>query len=174
MEGPSELVQAGWPGMGYARYSAQDTIVIAAVFGPYESKSSVQSNYTKGLVNVIVSDVFFKTNTEEYEGVLKGVFDTVIDLREYPYLSITVSFQFIRKGGQLLASCVNAGYRAVLHSGLKVRHSVIAEDFNIDDSQLTLGIVPNTDLILLSKMSRPIPLASYKSCLASLYLKSNY
>lgn len=157
--------------MGYARYSAHDTVVIAAVYGPYEPKSSVQSNYTKGLVNVIVSDVFFKTSTEDYEGVLRGVFDAVIDLREYPYLNITVSFQFIRKGGQLLASCVNAGYRAILRSGLKVKYPVIAEDFDIDNSQLTLGIVPNSDLILLSKMTRPVPLASYKACLASLYRK---
>lgn len=165
---PSKLVESSWGTMGYSRFTNAESEVLVAVYGPYESRNSQKADYKKSLIEVIVSDITVLSDQSETEKVLSQVFSTVIDVEKYPYLSIMICVQIFSKDENILSTCINAAYQAILQGKLLVKYPIIAKDFWVNESKLTLAIVPATDFILVSLCDRPIELKYLKECVAML------
>ena len=118
---PSKLVESCWGTMGYSRYSLLDSEILAAVYGPYESRNSQKSDYKKSLVEVVISDITTQSNHSENEKVLSSLFSSVIDVEQYPYLSVIICFQVFSKDENLLSACINSEYQAILQAKLQTK-----------------------------------------------------
>ena len=161
---PSKLVEGAWSNMGYHRCSIGNTEILAAVYGPYESRNSQKSEYTKSLVEVVISDTSFSIDHSQNEKAMGDLFSSVIDNEKYPYLSIVICIQIFAKDENLMSACINAAYLAAVSSGLEIKYKIIAKDFLVEDSRLTLAVVPSSIFIVFSLCSSPVSLEAYKRC----------
>ncbi|CAG9322937.1 unnamed protein product [Blepharisma stoltei] len=172
MNKPSSLVDSAWPSMGYSRYTYNDTQIIAAVYGPYESRFSQKSDFQSAIIDVVLSDCLFSIDTSSHEQILKTFFSSIIDTSKYPYLSIMLNFQILSHGCNLLSSCMNAGLEALKFSNIELKTEFLAREYSISSSQIALAIVPKTDMILFSFCKVPLSFSDYKKCVEDLYKES--
>lgn len=172
MNKPSVLVDAGWPTMGYTRYNKDDTQILASVYGPYESRFGQKSDSGKAIIDVVLSDCLFYTDTSAQEAALKSLFTTIVDIEKYPYMSIMINFQVLARGSQILASCMNAGLGALKAANLELKTEYLAKEFLVENTSVTLAIVPKTDSILFSLCSNAIDFEIYKKCVEELHKES--
>ena len=162
---PSKLVENAWGNMGYSRYTYSESEVLAAVYGPYESRNSQKSDYKKSNIEVVISDISTNIDHLQNEKVLSDLFSSVIEVEQYPYLTIMICIQIFSKDERILSACINAVYQAIIQAKLQIKHKVIARDFFNNDNKITLAIVPKTDFILLSLCNKPIDFHYYKECI---------
>jgi len=172
MDKPSALVEKGWESIGYSRYSFGDTQVVASAYGPYESKAVVKSSFEKCLVEVVISDVFFSTDTSTEEAQLKNLFSSLVDSKKYPYLCVTITIQIISRGDQLIASCINAGFLALKQACIDLKYDAFAMEFKGKTFECLLALVPHTDLILLSVVKGLMTIQDYKACVQQVCAKT--
>ena len=169
---PSNLIENSWGNMGFSRYSFLENQVLSAVYGPYESRNSQKSSYKKCVLEVVVSDVTTQTDHSNTEKILADLFSSVISTEKYPYLTIMICIQIFSKDENILSTIITSVYSALLETQLFIRYELIAKDFFSVDTKLTLVIVPNTDLVLLSLCNASIELDYYKSCVKALSAES--
>jgi ribonuclease PH len=161
---PSNLVENAWVNMGYCRHLSQQSEVLAAVYGPYESRNSQKSDYKKSVVEAVVSDITTQLDHSYTEKILSELFSSVIDIEKYPYLSIMISIQIFSKDENIISTCINAGFQAIINANLQIKYQMIAKDFFNENGRITLAIVPDTDLILLSLCDNAVNFEYYKKC----------
>lgn len=93
----------------------------------------------------------------------------------------------VGSNGSEMACVINAVHSAVLHSRLPVRAPIFAcafavrgteifdfpneEQEEVSEAVVTIGVVPGTDLIILSHCSNMIDIETYKDCVARTFIK---
>ena len=143
----SPLGVTAYSSMAHFRYVAKGTEVLCAVIGPYDSRASKKASFSTLHIDVVISALSYPDDTSQVESHLKSCLESVISCSEYPYLTLMVNIQVIRMGQEpLLPACTNAAYRALLDSGLALKHGVYAEEVG----GTMVSIVPGTDLIVQS------------------------
>ena len=165
---PSNLVEKGWATMGYSRMSNCNSEVLAAVYGPFESRNSQKSDYSKCLIEVVISDMHSSREFEQTEKVLSEFFASVVDVEKYPYMTIVVNYQIFSKDMTIVSTLINAGYSAIIQANLELKCRIVAKDFVNDELKLTLAIVPFSDFILLSLCEGAMDFEYYQQCVKSL------
>ena len=165
----SSLEVTPYPSITYYRYQARGTEVLAAVLGPYESRATKKASYQHMHVDVVVSHVSFSEDTSDLEARVKACVQAITCAEQYPYLTLMVNVQVIRKGQEaLLPACLNAVYRALLETGLALRHGLYAEEVG----GLVLAIVPDTSLVIQSVGSALLSKAAYIEAVGQVYRHS--
>lgn len=159
---PSKLVESCWNCMSFHRGTYGNTEVLAAAYGPYESKMTAKSNYSKCNVEVVISDVENSADHSVNERILSELFSSVIKVKEYPYLTVMICVQIFVKDFNFLSACINAGFEAVKRANLQIACDVVAKDFLNEGSLATLAIVPKSDEILLSVCEKNLPFEEFE------------
>ena len=92
----------------------------------------------------------------------------------------------VGSNGSELASVINAVYSAVRHARLPVKAPIFAATFAIGEelveapteeqeeeaeAVVTIGVVPGTDLIVLSHCTNMVGIETYKNCVSRTFLK---
>jgi ribonuclease PH len=147
---PSKLVETGWSCMSFHRASYGNTEVLAVVYAPFESRMTAKSNFSKGLVEVVLSDVNVADDHSEKERIISDLFSSVIQLHKYPYLTVMICIQIFVKDFNFFSACINSAFQAVKKANLALNCSVVAKDFLVGQGVTSLAIVPKTDEILMS------------------------
>eukprot|EP00252_Welwitschia_mirabilis_P016612 TRINITY_DN3668_c0_g1_i1.p1 TRINITY_DN3668_c0_g1~~TRINITY_DN3668_c0_g1_i1.p1 ORF type:complete len:233 (-),score=39.70 TRINITY_DN3668_c0_g1_i1:431-1129(-) len=129
---------------GSARWSQDNTIILAAVYGP--KPSSKKENPERATL-----DVYWKPKTgqpgkleKEYEQILKKTLDCMFLSAMYPSTSTSVILQVVNDDGSLLACAINAACIALLDAGIPLKNRIAA---------ICCGVRENGEIILdLSKL----------------------
>lgn len=169
MNKPSQLVESGWPSVSYSRGSFANTEILSAVYGPYESRNSAKSNMSKCIVEVVISDLNTQTDHSASERILSDLFSSVIKVSKYPYLTIMICTQLLKKDKNFLSACINSAFLALKSSNIEINYSLISADYELPETGvITLAVIPNTDEILLSLCEKPVDFVVYQKLVHTL------
>ena len=169
MTKPSQLVETGWPSMSFHRGTYGHTEVLAALYGPYESRNSSKSNMSKSIIEVVISDLNPQIDHSASERILSDLFSSVIKTQKYPYLTITICVQLFTKDQNFLSACINSAFLALKGSNIEINFSLVAADYEISGGGvMTLAVIPKTDEILLSLCEKTVDFGVYKKLVHSL------
>lgn len=97
----SSLVQSSWPELGCARFTTSQSDVLAVVSGPLETRSSRKADPLLGVLEVVVVSTDLNEDAKLLESLLKDCLGSVIDLRAYPSLTLTLTVVIFHSTGNV-------------------------------------------------------------------------
>lgn len=112
---------------GSARFSHQDTVVLASVQGPSQVQKRLEMA-SRATVEVIFKPVAGAPGApeKEMESVLRQIVASAVLTHLYPRTLIRVVAQELNDDGSMLAVAINAVHVALLDAGVPMRHTFAA------------------------------------------------
>lgn len=138
---------------GSVYYEQGHTRVLAAVYGPRESRQRGDSEHDRAVIRCEVSTAGFATAARRrtWKGdrrstslatVVQRIFESVILLETYPRSQIDVYIQVLQNDGALTVAAINAASLALVNAGVAMSDSVVACSVGFVDGVLVLD--PNS------------------------------
>ena len=105
---------------GSASFKAGSTHVLCGVYGPIAPKLSVQEDWSKATLSVIM------TQAQSHESMLSQVLEGCILVEKFPRTVIEIVVQVVQDDGSVLACAIHAIVCALMDAGIPMRHLPIA------------------------------------------------
>ncbi|KAH9304751.1 hypothetical protein KI387_009155, partial [Taxus chinensis] len=121
---------------GSARWSQDNTIVLAAVYGPKGAGPGKKENPEKATLEVIWKPKTGQAGKaeKEYEVIVKRTLDYIFLSTLHPNTITSVTLQVVNDDGALLACAVNAACAALVDAGIPLRNIIAAVCCGVRDN----------------------------------------
>eukprot|EP00250_Pteridium_aquilinum_P016975 c23389_g1_i1 orf=115-849(+) len=122
---------------GSARWSQENTIVLAAVYGP-KAISGWRENPERAILEVLWKPKTGLAGTSEREAefVLKRTLEHIVLTAMHPNTAISVIIQVVNDDGGLLACAMNAACAALIDAGVPLSGLIAAVSCAVDNKGL--------------------------------------
>ncbi|KAK9499119.1 hypothetical protein O3M35_003624 [Rhynocoris fuscipes] len=112
--------------------SLADTVVVAAVYGPYEMKHTKIEDDMPFQVNFKPKAGPSNNLCKTYEDMIRGACESIIFRKAYNRHETTLLVHELQDGGCVLPCAINASCLALINSGLDMQHMIAAATCIID------------------------------------------
>lgn len=103
-----------------------NTIIICSIYGPNQPKynkyeeydrTTIEIRYKYNITTNLDLKILLERKNEEY---LSNLFNSIIDIKEYPRKLIVIKISVIRDNGSLTTASILAASLALMESGIKM------------------------------------------------------